>query len=310
MNNSENMRLLRTYKQALEHYNGVTPLKSGTKKGRRPWGMNRRAIKLLVDKADCGSLSVKLYENEVLRYRPDGITEFSLCGYNSPSTRDVIYYSTGLRVETKRSQPFLVVGGKSYLFNKVLEVDCANGVVLNPDVQTVWRLNRKAMTGLRKEFTPFLSYCQAMGSLHTEITKDDLHAAAAHIDDNVPHPVYGSKLKIVETTGRKQYQTTWEYMSAMVGKIRKAQEVEDLQEYRARFIQLCASAGFFSWRHHTWHTSQVNFAKPAIDKFCEVLKYVYADKLFTKEVLPVGTGVADTNFKYIKHFSASCGFVN
>lgn len=310
MHNSEQMRLLPTYAQALEHYNRVKPLKSGRKQGRRPWGMNRRAIKLLVDKADCGSLSVTLYDHEVLRYRPDGIVEFSLCGYNTPSTRDVIHYSTGLRVETKGGQPFLVVGGKSYLFNKVLEVDYANAVVLNPDTQTVWRLDRKAMTGLRKEFEPFLSYCKAMGLLHTEITKIDIEEAAAHINDDIPRPVYGNKLKMIETTGRKQYQTTLDYMSAMVGKIRKAQEVEDLVEYRARFIQLCVSAGIFSWRFSTWHTSQANFAKPAVEKFCEVLKYVYADRLFTREVLAVGTGVADSNFKYIKNNPALCGHVN
>ena len=298
MNNSACMRMLHGCQDALQHYESVRPLKSGNKKGQRPFGANRKHKQLLIEKSDTEDIIVRLWGNPVLTFHPNDTLTIDLCGYNTPSTREVVKYGTPFDIVVKKSQPFLQIRQKQYVYDKPLIVDIATHVVVNADPQKVWRLDRKRIGQIRKEFEPFLSYCKAMGSLHTEITKPDIERAAEIIDDNIPHPQYGSKLKHVQTTGR--YTTDVEYIRNMVAEIKQAQAVEDLNVYFARFIQLAVSSGVFSWRFSLWHTSSENFAKPALDKFGEVLKFVYADELFTQELVELGQGIADANHKYVK----------
>jgi len=292
------MSVLHGYQHALQHYESVRPLKSGNKKGQRPFGANRKHKQLLIEKSDTEDIIVRLWGNPVLTFHPNDTLTIDLCGYNTPSTREVVKYGTPFDVVVKKSQPFLQIRQKQYIYDKPLIVDIATHMVVNADPQKVWRLDRKRIGQIRKEFEPFLSYCKAMGSLHTEITKADIERAAEIIDDNIPHPQYGSKLKHIETGGR--YTTDIGYMRNMLGEIKQAQAVEDLNVYFSRFIQLAVSSGIFSWRFNTWHTSSPNFAKPVLDKFGELMKFVYADELFTQELVELGQGIADANYKYVK----------
>lgn len=298
MNNSACMPMLHGYQHALQHYESVRPYKSGEKKGQRPFGANRRHKQLLIEKSDTEDIIVRLYGSPVLTFHPNDTLTVDLCGFNTQSTRDVIKNGTPFDIVVKKSQPFLQIRHKQYIYDKPLIVDIATHTVVNADPQKVWRLDRKRIGQIRKEFEPFLSYCRAMGSLHTEITKDDIARAADIIDDHVPHPQYGSKLKHIDTAGR--YTTDIGYMRNMIREIKQAQAVEDLNVYFSRFIQLAVSVGIFSWKHNTWHTSSENFAKPVLEKFGELLKFVHAEELFTQELVELGQGVADANYKYVK----------
>jgi len=173
---TEALPRLHSYAEAIQHYNSITPLRSGKFKGQRPLGMLRRytrsMIRLVGDGANTTNPAVILsyYQNDVMQFNPDNTVVVSTCGWPSLSTlqffNDILRGAWGTFVRKNRTI-YYVENGQHHLVgtDNTVTIDLNTGKATGGDSVDTYVLIKPEMRNVRKEYREFLQYahnCLAM----------------------------------------------------------------------------------------------------------------------------------------------------
>lgn len=171
---------LRTYKDALEHYESIKPIRG------KPWlrpiiktpnGRRRKHMRII--KYRDGTIGCILYDTTVLTYLPNGEIHFKNGGYASPTTHQFVTAILGHghmtfhrhNNQTCVTSYFSPYGEKSVLVNGHNRVkfkwdaDAHRYDFIDPPKMYGYYLKRAPMGIRRKEIEPFTKYVLALAKL-------------------------------------------------------------------------------------------------------------------------------------------------
>ena len=306
MHNSELIQVMHSYEAAVNHFNNVVPLKRGLLKGEKPLGAMRRYTRALI-RMDDDVVVCSYYNSDVVKYFPSGEIHLDLCGHNTNSTREFIDNTAGMYASVIRGKAYLrlLINGKEemFLFPEKGALVVKDRRVMNPQPQTVYRVNRKAMNEVRKRYADFIEYCKTMGAVMNEVSQADVAFAGSIIQDPMTTDSKLRQLVFVDNywgRARGHGRTDLSYMQDMLEQILRAQTEQDYEHMSARFTQLAVSNMHFNWRGNYWTPRLLGepVAGYALGAFDEVLKYVHREEVFQATELAIGEVSGTTNEKY------------
>ena len=301
---SAGLKVFHTYEQVLSHYESVVPYRSGSEKGKRPLGSNRRYLNLLIDKyTETNAVALSLYGKDIVTFFPSGRIEVCLGGYDSVSTRQFITAVTPWSCETHRGTTYLRMASGHFAFpNPHYSLIIDDYVVLNPQQEIVYRLNRKALNVVRDKYAPFREYVQNMGSITNCITMEEFNEAKV-TDEWDNHEARVQRINLPTASVRYYHGVAKpvEQMLSFIGRVEQSCKNDDLQGLYHAYLLLGISALDFTYFDNTFRYKGEPIAKQCLEFFDELLKYVHRDTLFTKEVLPLGKKSSNDNRKYFNY---------
>jgi hypothetical protein len=305
--NSARIKPILSYAQAKERYDKVVPIRGSN--NCRPLGDVRRyrwveIVKKTVSIESEHPLgqfaevySCAIYGEHIVDFYPSGDIVFHGETYRGVSVMNMVTYAlSGLAqigsmrgkwyFVNKKGQSFVIHDDKPTTFSLV---DGDYQPSLN-DKEYVYRLNRKEMNGLRKQYKKFLDYaCTALG-MDDNLGEGD--------SDRLKKVREYLKLKGTELIPTFNWNHTPDFKgnrAIVIKALDDFNESGDL-ELAYNLMQLFAvSAGRYSYR-----TSQTHCLPRELKHyFDEFLKHHFRDKLFVKEEVEVGKAFHDSNKKYV-----------
>lgn len=163
---------LRSYHEALQHYENVQPVRGGGRNaGKRPLGARNkphfqivRGLGGLAETVVC----CRLYRTDVITFFPDGRIRFNTDKYNTTTTANFISQVLGRPCGQYDNRLVLHVDGGEYTVNEGLVLRNEDGVlkVLSSVPDIVHTVDRKAMNAVRREHKEFITYVDGMLKLH------------------------------------------------------------------------------------------------------------------------------------------------
>lgn len=297
MLNSANLPVLHDYAEARRWYESTVPYRSGSLKGQRPLG-NRRYKSCLIRKNDNDSIALALYDSSVVFITPDDTFHISLCRYDTVSTRQFIYATTPFDVTHNRGTTYLKVDGGWYQFkDSDATLSIKDNKVLNPVPETTYKLNRAAMKDVQKKYGAFREYVSTMGCVMSGIEDKEVVALAEKRGYKLQRlrlPVPGAWWPADGQDPKIRRQIFFE-------EIEEAQVSGNLDKFYALFVELGVSCLHFNGYLKSFIPRiGNNVAKPMLEFFDEMLKYLHKEEIFVPVELPLGKVSSNVNRKYFK----------
>ena len=167
----DNLPELESYADALYRYSKTEPLRAGEDKGLVPLGWNRRYKRsqiLKVETLQGNAIFCRFHRTEVVKFYENGMVEFGVDGWDSPSTTMFLQGVFGMakfaRYKGKIYYKQLSTG-KFFLIGKNgLRID-ETGTPIDPIPEVAKVLNRARWKDLLKKIKPFSTYASDMSKL-------------------------------------------------------------------------------------------------------------------------------------------------
>lgn len=282
---------LRTYAEALEHYNRVTPIR-GDAYETRPVGRRDqqwKSIWLGDDKAVCighGSREISS-RSPVVKYYQNGVVELPSTRWMGRSTQEMIERITGIELRTYmytiwvRATIHTEEGAKKGWWPLKDNNRFVLGTPTAPSPQLLnWRypvkhtLNKQKYQAVMAQYEPFLSYLQGMAKLY-----DDRTIPAYNVDE-LAEALAVPLDKLYETYPQPMYQRNREVRERFLKMISSEQVMDHYKAmmwYRA----------YNRYDGQYWARSGFTDIKPW-DVITDWLKRIHRDEMF--DAVPVTTG--------------------
>jgi hypothetical protein len=236
--------------------------------------------------------SYRLYQTDCVEWFPDGKVHIKHQGWTSPTTMQFMTYSLAKlgRIDSVRGKWYFVnTQGRNFLLDKGItlvkegEVYVAESAV----VENRYKANRKALNALRKKYKNFIDYGKTALSIDPYLSRLEV-AEACH----------GLSFNNVQLTPSYQWNSKQnadvENRAKLFLALDKANESGDLTLMYELMTYVACNAGQFDYRGQKIKCSPKKFA----DFFDDVLKYQFADEVFTVEAVVSGEPFYDSNKKY------------
>ena len=156
---TSNTKYLPNYAAAVAHHDSIKPIRGSNC---RPLA-ERTKKHLNIRKEKLGpydAIVVRLHSTDLITYTPDNRVTLNMGGYNTTSTRGVIYAVTG--VWTHGGSPIWIQRGSThYVFKNGCQVDMSehrSPKIIDPIYPVIHTLKRKAMNSIRKDYAPFITH--------------------------------------------------------------------------------------------------------------------------------------------------------
>lgn len=165
------------FAQAQQIYKNAVPIRGHTPEV-RPLGERRNHNTFSIREQGCGSIELVLYETPVITFRPTGEILLQTNGWNSVSTHQFIDRVLRIPAHGQENKTVVTLHEGKYVVPKtgglLLKYSAAiNGLELvgMHQVNYGYRLNRKALTKVRTQYSEFTKYFNAMLKLRREESK-------------------------------------------------------------------------------------------------------------------------------------------
>jgi len=281
-------------------YNAIAPLRSGRERGKKPLG-NRRYKYCQIHKHDeTGAFTLELHNSPVITWFPNDIVHFSMCGWDTTSTRQFMAALTPYDVLHDRGISYLCIGAKAtYPFENaqtVLEVDINTDTVLNPTQEFSYAVDRKKMKEVKQRYADFREYLANMGKILTAIKESEVEAVGGN--DRIKKLVIPAPQHVRYYGMNKAKDELAQFLTT----VREAQEKQDLEAYYRLFVQVGVSCLYYHYLLkayiRAWREDSVEIGEPMLYFFDEVLKHNHKEEIFIKKEVPIGKKVSNENRKY------------
>jgi len=175
---ADNIPRLTTYQEALIHHNAVKPFSKGESKGKKPLGLNRRydRTQIRIDAPthdtenfrDDHPVIIKYYQTDIVTYHQHGSFTFSMGGYDSISTVQILQELFGVDKFARRNgKAYYFDGiGHAYLIGMKLYVS-SDGTVSTEDMANESRqvIAKEAFKAIKDRYAVFTDYAKMVTSL-------------------------------------------------------------------------------------------------------------------------------------------------
>lgn len=306
---------IRTYADALAHFNGADPYHGGRFKGEKPLG-NRRYTECRIHKYDGGDspIALQYHGSDVVMVYPKDEFHISLCKWDTVGTRQFIWATTPFDIKHSRGVTYLGVQEegetKWFAFDTAeATLKVKNNVVLNPVRASEHRLNRAALIDIQKRYRAFREYVSDMGSVLVGIPDTEVNEIALKLPKE-PDPYHKNRtiqrliLPVMETRFYHGVTRPRETIKQFLIDVETAQRNNDLNAFYTLFVHLGVSALNYHSYLHTyaagWEAKDVAIGPTMLKYFDEILKHVYLEEVFITKEVPLGKIASTTNSKYFK----------
>ena len=155
---------LRSYADALEWFNNVTPIKgSGRNAGIKPLGHRNRTWFQILKLSD-DSIACRCYNSDLVTFHPDGVVTVKTDSWNSQTTANFISDVLGLHAGVHDHDVQLGVDGGMYRIKSGIKIK-REGIgykVVEAERHEVYLIDRKKMNEIRKKVKPFRDFMAGM----------------------------------------------------------------------------------------------------------------------------------------------------
>lgn len=325
---ADDLPRLANYREAQLWCQAVKPFAKGRSVGQKPLGRNRRYDRLTIRAGyDCMADAdtthqryiIKHYVTDILKYEPDGSLHIHSGGYDSISTVQALQELLGVgRFVRRRLKAYYKDrNGHFFRIRDGLKVN-ADGSVdtssLKPEV--IHLLNRPAFKAVKARYAEFLQYAKFVNNITQggEGTGEALMGKFGyHTNVNDANNYWrrcSANALTIDTTqmrwyGKEQIKVRERFFDALDAAVANPNEQEKLEAFHEL-------ATFMSFSASTWVRSSISPAddtrsfKWSVDNkrlntfFDGLLKFKYAETVFSKGEVPLGEIRHDSNAKYIE----------
>ena len=314
----DNLPELENYADALYRYSKTEPLRAGNDKGLVPLGWNRRYKRsqiLKVETLQGNAIFCRLYRTNVVKFYENGMVEFGVGGWDSPTT---LMFLQGVFGRTKFARYKGKIyykqlsTGKFFLIGKNgLRID-EIGTPIDPTPEVAKVLNRARWKDLLQKVKPFSVYASDMSKL---LEPKSGHELSGEFDALVrtygeeywrgllpkvqikPHSRLGVPYLPISAREIRYNRNNLEQSRAeFINRVLEASQTNDAEKMYPLLFTLQASASEQRWTGNGY-VSECNPAR--VRKYLmELLKFEFCEGLFDSVVQPLGEFVADSNAKY------------
>lgn len=323
---ADRIPVLKTYEEALAHYNDVTPYnKRSNVAGAKPWGYNRKyprsIIRLTMVDGVENVVVCSYYATDVVSYFPDGTIKLSQTQIYKNGNGETSSYlwdsvSTALIIGAALSQHSKVhrVNARNYYVDSKGEFHLIKGgITIMPDGEVkgatpeyVYTLRKSRMAELRKKYKAFTDYTTLM------LTFSDDVSGFANADSNI-----GNKLNFLTTdssilghysTDKNKadcYAARDMFFTELDAAITETDDSKRMEKFYPLFASLATKAGERRWIRayvNNSSTMQNTFTCDPLklrEYFYELIRYEYAYELFDMEAADKTKPARIVNKKYV-----------
>lgn len=160
------LRRVQNYAEAVEIEAEIVPIR-GKSPECKPLDVKRHKQSVTIRRVG-EDVVIKMYETDVLTYKPDGEIVVDTEGHSTVSTANVIGQVLGVRVQPYGNRLWIQLAGWYALGRGTrlrLYIRGFGGEVVNPIHVPVRQLNRKKTKVVRDKFRPFMDYARGMCKL-------------------------------------------------------------------------------------------------------------------------------------------------
>lgn len=155
-----------TYEQAKRHFDKSKPIRGTTT---RPLGRRKDHRMYSIRENKVGAVELVCYNTPVIAFEQSGVVRVKIDGWNSVSTRQFIWQTTGIPTGTRKDYCILEVKGEKHTIKKdeelLLTKEHSGWTVLNNHPRMSYRINRKGANNVRARYKPFTDYLRSFVSL-------------------------------------------------------------------------------------------------------------------------------------------------
>ena len=330
---ADNIPRLNTYQEALIHFNAVKPFSKGANKGLKPLGLNRKYDRTQIrmgervegQYTDSGDyiredhpIIIKYYQTDIAIYHSHGGYTFSMGGYDSISTVQVLQELLGVDKFARRNgKAYYFDGiGHAFLIGNKLYVS-SDGTVSTEDMQNETRhvVNKQAMKEMKERFAVFIDYAKMVNSLTLGGKGIGMDLCRGNYTPNNYQPRSGKYILTTDTT-RMNYHTKDtahirnQFFDQVLDAMKIADDTKRMEEMLplVEFLSFSATTDYQSQglpngdRDYTWKMDN----KRLTYFFFELVKFQYQKEVLTLEEVPIGTIQHDSNKKYREYSTEAC----
>jgi hypothetical protein len=314
---ADNIPRLTTYQEAMIHFNAVKPFSKGASAGKKPLGLNRRYDRTQI-RTDIDKLVIKHYESDIAIYHSHGGFTFSMGGYDSISTVQILQELLGVEKFAKRNgKAYYFDGmGRAYRIGMKLYVS-SDGTVSTEDMvnETRHTINKEGFKAVKDRFKIFTDYAKMVTSLTLGGKGVGLDLCrGGYIADHY-QPRSAKYILTTDTTRMNWNKKEQAYIrNEFFDQVKTAMEIKEEGERMEAMLPLVEFLSFSASTEYDQRqlpNGDVDYAwkmdnKRLIFFFNELLKFHYQKEVLTLEEVPIGTIQHDSNKKYREYSTEAC----
>lgn len=164
---TRNVKYLHDHAAALEHHDSIKPIKNVIPDC-RPVAERRKTHFNIRKHGE--AVVVRLYATDIITYTPDNIITLNVGNYPSISTRAAIRAVAGINMVRQLGASWVQDhDGKFYPYHPYMQLQVGDHYgyghsrkIINPVHPTVHTLNRKALSAIKKSYTPFITHLSGL----------------------------------------------------------------------------------------------------------------------------------------------------
>lgn len=272
---------LKTYEEALGHFNSVVPYKAYARHGgERPLGVRRRDEARIAMNGD--AIECILYKTPVLTYKPDGSITLRTDGYISQMTASFIAYILNRNCFIQHNKMWLTDGDKTFpIHDGMVLVD---GKPTHATKAITHYVDRKAFASVKKKYKVLTDYIVTLSKM---MDGQRISCAADSNSFNTPRIAW----KIQNISGR----------IGMAQQFLTKHNIDDPEVLKEAFDyvhNLCCTERIFKTASGWEHDIVINAAR-AENMLLEFMKYAHNDEIFYAKEEELTKPKRDVNLKYI-----------
>lgn len=306
--------ILRTYAEALAHYEAAVPIRGqGKNRGKRPLGSRKHATMQYMDKNEAtGSIQCFCWRTPVVTFHTDDAIEIKIDGWVSPTTADFINAVLNTQVEVKAGelrmvhfhgnmrepQTHTIQDGMKvrYTTDQYGQVDI---IVQGSKPCYRHRLNRLRWKEVKQMFAPFREYMALVSVTEPELSEaDNGRSTFRMLAGNIAktrHPI-GDTHAFFMDVAQAQKGDNYEAMLPLIKEMAKSCCPTEWRRLNPNEMQPAL------WEYEI--TTKL-IKEKLLKNFEGLLKAEFGSELFTSEMLPDGKYVRDSNAVYVEYATPS-----
>jgi hypothetical protein len=302
--------VLRTYAEALAHYEAAVPIRGqGKNRGKRPLGSRKHATMQYMDKDEgTGKISCFCWRTPVLTFHTDDTIEIKIDGWVSPTTADFInaVLNTSVSVQGKELRMTHYHGNmrepQTHTIQDGMKIRYTTDQYGQTDIivqgsKPCYRhkLNRQRWKEVKQMFAPFREYMALVSATQPEFIEVGQRNAKRYLS---------------ATRSDKSFRHSLHDTHAFFMDVAKAQKDDNYEAMLPLIKEMAEFCCPGDWRRVNPHEMRPEYweyeirtilvKEKLIQNFEGLLKYEFASELFINEVLPDGKYVRDSNAVYVE----------
>jgi len=325
---ADNIPRLATYQEALIHHNAVKPFSKGASEGMKPLGLNRRYDRTQIrmgdyapetsESRDDRPIIIKHYHTDIAIYHSHGGFTFSMGGYDSISTVQILQELLGVEKFAKRNGKAYYFDGMGHAYRIGMKLYVSScGTVSTEDMQHETRhtINKEGFKAVKDRFKIFTDYAKMVTSLTLGGKGLGIELCRNGYKADHYQPRSAKYILTTDTTRMNWNKKEQAYIrNEFFDQVNNAMKIADegkRMEVMLPLVEFLSFSASTDYDQRQLPDGDVEYVWKMDNKrlsnfFNELLKFHYQKEVLKLEEVPIGTIQHDSNKKYREYSTEAC----